>query len=181
MHQYLTVRPWSQAGTLYLAFYPFVIGIGYLLALDVSFSAWFLYLVVKALNVLTAALGISEGGGGNTIANRAPFIREQGAGAFLGIALFSIWMARRTLAEAWREMRRPTGRDRDEVMGFRTAIIGGGAGLLFWSAFWRSRACQSEWPFCSSLSTRCFPSRSRASSVRRGQAGRGRRPGPQPS
>ena len=112
-----------------------MIGIGYLLALDVSFSAWFLYLVVKALHVLTAVLGISEGGGGNTIANRAPFIREQGAGAFLGIALFSIWTARRSLAEVWREVRRPTGRDRDEVMGFRTAVIGGGAGLVFLVGF----------------------------------------------
>ena len=125
----LTQRPWNAAGTLRLAFYPFAIGIGYLLAVDVSFSCWSLYLGVKLLNIGSAALGFSDGGEG---ANRAPFIREQSVGAFLGIALFSLWMARKELALAWREMRRPTGADRNELMSYRAAIIGGavGTGLM---------------------------------------------------
>lgn len=133
---FLTLRPWSQAGMLRLAFYPFVIGIGYLLALDVSFSCWFLYLCVKAANVLCAALGLSDGGGGvGSVAGRAPWVREQSVGAFVGIALFSLWMARRSLARAWGEMKRPTGADSDEIMSFRLAILGGGAGLLFLLGF----------------------------------------------
>jgi hypothetical protein len=134
LEQFLTQRPWSQAGMLRLAFYPFVIGIGYLLSLDVSFSCWFLYLCVKAANIITAALGLAEGGGSGP-ANRAPFIREQSLGAFIGIAVFSAWMARRALLRAWQEMKRPTGADRGELMSFRLALIGGAAGLLFLAGF----------------------------------------------
>ena len=134
LDQFLTQRPWNQAGMFRIAFYPFVIGIAYLLSLDVSFSCWFLYLCVKAVYVASAALGLSEGGGSGP-ANRFPFIREQGAGAFIGIALFSAWMARRALAQAWREMKRPTGADRNELMSYRLALIGGGIGLLFLAGF----------------------------------------------
>jgi len=135
-----TVRPWSEMGMFRLAFYPFVIGIGYLLSLDVSFSCWFFYLGVKAANILSAALGFSEGGG-NGPANRMPFIREQGMGAFLGIAGFSVWMARQSLRRAWdeafaaRSVRSRTGPDADELMSSRLALVGGGVGLLFLAGF----------------------------------------------
>jgi len=133
---FLTLRPWSQAGMLRLAFYPFVIGIAYLLSLDVSFSCWFLYVGVKVTNVVCAMLGLSDGAGAvGSVSGRAPFVREQGVGAFLGIAVFSAWMARRALVQAWREMRRPTGADKDELMSFRLALRGGAAGLLFLVGF----------------------------------------------
>jgi hypothetical protein len=129
-----TVRPWSEMGMFRLAFYPFAIGIGYLLSLDVSFSCWFCYLGVKAANILCAMLGFSAGGG-NGPANRAPFVREQAVGAFLAVALFSLWTARRALGMAWREMLRPTGADGNELMPYRLAILGGGGGILFLVAF----------------------------------------------
>jgi hypothetical protein len=121
-------------GRLTLSFYPFVIGIGYLLSLDVSFSCWFLYLLSKVAIVLCAALGLSEGGG-TSPANRMPYIREQSVGAFIGVAVFSAWMARRALSEAWREATRPTGADKHEVMPFRVAIFGGLIGAAFMTAF----------------------------------------------
>jgi hypothetical protein len=128
-----TTRPMNAMGRLTLAFYPFAIGIGYLLALDVSFSCWFLYLMSKASLVFCAAVGLSEGGSGPS--NRAPFLREQSVGAFIGLAVFSAWAARRTLARAWEEMKKPTGYDRQELMSYRLAIIGGGAGLLAMAGF----------------------------------------------
>ncbi len=130
----VTSRPYNAVGSVWLSFYPFAIGIGYLLSLDVSFSCWFLYLVGKASLVACSALGLSEGGGGGP-ANRAPFLREQGAGAFVGIALFSAWMARRALIHAWNEMKRPTGADRNEFMSYRMAYIGGFIGVLFMCGF----------------------------------------------
>jgi hypothetical protein len=134
LDSFITAFPWNQAGMVALAFYPFVIGIAYLLSLDVSFSCWSLYVGVKIANVLTAMLGFAEAGGGGA-ANRAPYIREQSMGAFLGIALFSVWLARRALTRAWREMLRPTGADRHELMSFRLAFLGGGFGLLFLIVF----------------------------------------------
>lgn len=129
----LTTHPWDKAGLLTLSFYPAMIGIAYLLALDVSFSCWFFYLLSKASLVLSAALGLASGGGGP--ANRAPFLREQSVGAFVGIALASAWIARRSLAQAWREMRRPTGADAGELMSSRLALMGGAGGLLAMVAF----------------------------------------------
>jgi hypothetical protein len=128
-------RPWNTMGMLTLAFYPFAIGIGYLLSLDVSFSCWFLYLMTKVAIVTCAAMGLTDNGGGQSIAARLPFIREQGVGAFVGIALFSAWMARRALALAWQEMKRPTGADRTELMTSRLAIVGGIAGTVFLVGF----------------------------------------------
>ncbi len=130
----LTQPPWNAAGMVRLAFYPFAIGIGYLLSVDVSFSCWSLYLGVKLANIGSALLGFSEGGGAG-IANRAPFIREQSVGAFIGLALFSLWMARKSLALAWQEMRRPTGADRNELMSYRVAIIGGAVGTALLIGF----------------------------------------------
>lgn len=130
---FLTVRPWNAIGHLWIAFYPFAIGIAYLLALDVSFSCWFLYLVGKAALLFCSVAGLSEGGSGP--ANRAPFLREQGLGAFVGVALFTAWTARRTLARAWEEVWRPTGWDRDELMSSRMAVLGGLIGLLFLTVF----------------------------------------------
>jgi hypothetical protein len=130
----LTNFPWNAAGMLRLAFYPFAIGIGYLLSLDVSFSCWSLYLGVKLANILSAVFGFSQQGGEGP-ANRAPYIREQSVGAFLGIACFAVWTARKTLATAWQEMRRPTGKDAAELMSYRLALLGGGGGLAFLVGF----------------------------------------------
>lgn len=121
----LTTRPWNTVGRFTLAFYPSIIGIAYLLSLDVSFSCWVMYLVQKLLIVGSAWLGLSESGTSGP-SNRAPFVREQGLGAFVGIALFSLWMARGVLR------RRD---DREELMSNRLAVNGGAAGLAFLALF----------------------------------------------
>jgi len=41
----LTSPPWNAIGWTPVSFYPFVIGIGYFINLDVSFSSWFFFLV----------------------------------------------------------------------------------------------------------------------------------------
>lgn len=132
LDQYLTDRPWSSVGTFRLAFYPFAIGIGYLISLDVSFSCWFFYLCAKAALVLCTALGLSESGGSGP-ANRAPFLQEQSVGAFLTLALLSLWWVRRALAQAWSA--RSADEDRRELMSGRTALTGGGVGIAFLVAF----------------------------------------------
>jgi hypothetical protein len=134
LDQSLTTFPWNQMGMFRLAFYPFAIGIAYLLPLDMSFSCWFFYLCVKGAYIVSAMLGFSEGGEGGA-ANRAPFIREQSVGAYIALALLSLWMARRALARAWQEAKRPTGADREELMPFRVAFLGGGVGLTFMVGF----------------------------------------------
>ena len=44
-------------------------------------------------------------------------------------------MARRALTAAWAEMKKPTGADKNELMSYRMAFIGGLVGILFLCAF----------------------------------------------
>ncbi|MDX1931458.1 MAG: DUF6785 family protein [Capsulimonadales bacterium] len=127
-------RPLNAMGRLTLSFYPFAIGIGYLLALDVSFSSWFLYLASKAALVGCAALGLSDGATGSPSA-RMPYLREQGLGAFLGIALFSVVMARKSLAAAWASVRHPRPEDRYEMVAPGRALVWAGIGLIVQAMF----------------------------------------------
>ncbi len=120
---FLSDRPWNGIGTLAVAFYPFMIGIAFLLSLDVSFSCWFFYLLVKAELVMATALGWKDPGAGPAIA-RAPYIGEQGAGAFLGVALFALWTARGHLRLTVRAALRTGRREPGEWLSYRSAWLG---------------------------------------------------------
>lgn len=126
--------PWNGIGTLALAFYPFMIGIAYLLTLDVSFSCWFFYLFTKAEMVLATAAGWKDAGGGGL--GRAPFLAEQGAGAFIGLALFALWTARGPLGQAWRDAVRGAPRRPGEVMSYRAACLGAFGGIFAVTLLW---------------------------------------------
>jgi hypothetical protein len=121
----ITSPPWNAIGYTSMAFYPLVIGLTYLLSLDVSFSCWFFYLFTKLQNVGATAFGFRDPGAGPTLAHM-PYIAEQGVGAFLGLALFSLNLARPQLAEAWRKAFRgdTSVDDSAEPMSYRTAYIG---------------------------------------------------------
>ncbi len=131
-----TVRPWNQIGVFRIAFYPFAIGIGYLLTLEMSFSCWACYLLAKGATAFCVAVGWSDGSVGNTPGSlaRAPFLREQGAGAFIGIAAYCLWSARSTVRRAW-EATIPTEADKQEMLTPRFALWGAIAGALFLCIF----------------------------------------------
>jgi hypothetical protein len=122
---YFTERPWNAIGFFRISFHPLIIGITYFLPLDVSFSAWFFYLVVKAEDIGAAALGYRDPGASASSA-LVPYTGEQGAGAFLAVALFAFWGARRHLRDVFRKAlgRAPHVSDSDEPLSYRTAVIG---------------------------------------------------------
>ena len=124
-----TTSPWNGMGMVAVAFYPFMIGIAFLLTLDVSFSCWFFYLVHKLQRVFATAIGWSEGGGAYAAVGQPPYIQEQAAGAFVGLAIFALWTARRHLAEAARAALESGRRAPDEIMSYRSAYLGILAGL----------------------------------------------------
>lgn len=123
--QMMTSYPWSAMGRTPLSFYPFVIGIAYLIPVDVTFSSWFFFWVTRMEQVSGAALGIDAG---TTGAQRAtfPYIGHQGAGAFLALTLVSLWLARGYLKEAVaKALGEPSELDdADEPMTYRAALIG---------------------------------------------------------
>jgi len=130
------VHPWRAIGYFPLAFYPLAIGLVFLLPVEVSFSCWFFYLVGKAELVLSAAAGLNAAGASQA-ASRMPYLLEQGTGAFLGLALLSLWAARGHLQRCF--LQAFTGQrlmdDSEEPMSYRAAVLGGIAATLAMAAF----------------------------------------------
>lgn len=125
LQTYLTTPPWNSIGRTPLSFYPFVIGIAYLIPVDVTFSSWFFFWVTRVENILGAALNIDAGMSGTPQAT-FPFIGQQGAGAFLALALVSIWVGRGYFKEVFRKVfGEPSDLDdSDELLSYRAAFIG---------------------------------------------------------
>ncbi len=97
---YLTEPPFNAIGSTPLALYPFVIGYGYLMPLDLSTSAWFFYLLRKVQRIWGAWRGWFR-------LRRFPYENEQAAGAALAIATLLLWRSRATLTTFWRSTSRP--------------------------------------------------------------------------
>ncbi len=131
--------PWTSIGVFTLSFYPFAIGIAFLLSTEVSFSCWFFYLVTKAENVLAAALGGGQGGLARGATAQPPFVGEQGAGAFLALGVFLLWRARKPLADAFRSAWVPgLASEIDDPyapLSPRAALWGGLLGVVLLTAF----------------------------------------------
>jgi hypothetical protein len=136
VHRYrITNKPWSGIGTFPTSFYPFVIGMGFFIPLDLSFSCWFFFLFWKMLMVVNSALG--TGG-----LSRFPFIKEQASGGYLALCLIAVWLSRRHLGRVWCKVTMPLPiastyqqlDDADEPMRYRTATLGliAGVSLIVW-------------------------------------------------
>ena len=84
-----TEKPFSAMGWLRLGIYPFVLGIGFLIPLDLLFSSWFFFWVWKGQQILGSVAGL-EGTG-------YPYVNYQGFGAYMGIFLIAVWRGRKYL------------------------------------------------------------------------------------
>jgi len=113
--------PWNAMGGLRLSFYPFVIGIAYLLSTEVTFSCWFFHLADKALRVAGAVFGIKDWGMGGL--STFPFPEHQGAGAFIGLTLLSIYVGRKQIGPMLRNALLGQG-DAQRAAPPRWAVIG---------------------------------------------------------
>lgn len=118
-----TQAPWNAIGYFPTTFYPLAIGLGFMLNVDVSFSLWFFYLFTKFENVATAAIGWTSGAGS---ISSPPYLGQQGVGAFIGIAIVSIYLSRNHLRDVFSKAFHTTSSvdDSDQPLGYRTAVIG---------------------------------------------------------
>lgn len=115
---YLTEPPFNAIGSTPLAFYPFIIGYGYLMPLDLCASAWFFYLLRKAQRIVGAWWGL-------TFLPRFPYENEQAAGAALGIAALTLWRSRHALRAFGQSTNAP-------LQPMTTATLFAVAALLCW-------------------------------------------------
>ncbi len=99
---YFQNPPWNAIGPTSITFFPFAIGIGFLLSTEVVFSCWFFFLVTKAELIFASAIRATESAG-YSAQSVFPYLSFQGAGAFLGISISALWLARRHLTQIFRD------------------------------------------------------------------------------
>ena len=114
----------------WLVFYPFAIGLGFLMPADLLFSSWFFYFFFKAQRILSAYFGWSYD------RPNFPYINEQCFGGYMGVAMLAVWATRKHLAHFLRSAWRDDPKDwKDEPFSPRVALVGLVLGFLFLVAF----------------------------------------------
>ena len=124
-------KPWNAIGATRADWYPLMIGLGFLLPMDIIFSTWFFYLMGKAQLVWGAATGIRESIRGY------PHFTMQALGAVIVIGAAALWQARGYLARVGQRAffaRGPLS-DKDEALSYRAALIGAAVGFVLLCAF----------------------------------------------
>ncbi|MCZ7646369.1 MAG: hypothetical protein M5U26_13975 [Planctomycetota bacterium] len=96
MHaKYLTELPWSAMGPLHIHWYPSIVGLTYLLSLEVAFSLWIFYILQKVLNMtFSTTYGLSS-------MNES--YHAQGAGGLLMLVVLGFGAARTELSLTFRQ------------------------------------------------------------------------------
>ena len=140
----LTTPPWDALksyGYITVSFYPFMIGLGFLMPLDLSFSCWFFFVVSKITLIFTTMAGWQS-------RPRMPFYDEQAFGAFLSICVFVMWSSRQHLHQiVLKVFRQSRVDDSMEPMSYRTACWGAIGGLIF-LIFFSVKAGMALWLVC---------------------------------
>jgi len=120
------VGPLAGMGEVTLFLWPWVIGIAYLIPKELSFSAWFFWWVLVAVNIFAVMGGAEPIGPADIWNSTFPAPRYQGGGAMVMIGLWAIWIARRHLARVLRSAL--SGRaghdDPNEAIPHRLALAG---------------------------------------------------------
>jgi hypothetical protein len=127
--RYFTTKPWNAMGYMYRTFYPFAIGLCYLMPLDLIASTWFFHLFWQAERVTGSAAGMASLPG-------FPYYDEQVRGAWIALLVFALWIGRRYFLRVLMEIfGRSGGYDPDEPMTYRIAFLGIIAGFIFLVTF----------------------------------------------
>lgn len=132
LNEYLLQPPWSGVGWMPITIYPFAIGLGFLIPLDLVFSCWFFYLVWKAERVFVTAYALDP------TCMRAsfdgPYSQEQVTGVWIATLLYTAWSGRAHLRVVWEGIRSGE-RGPREAMGYRVAALLAIAGAFGMVAF----------------------------------------------
>ncbi len=129
--QWFTSRPWDAIGWTPLAVFPFIVGLGYLLPVDLLFSCWFFFIFWRMEKVASSAMGYMAE------QPKFPYVDEQMFGAYMAIFAIAIYAARHDLREIVRHAVRGGGAMSDvaEPLSFRTALLGSLAGVALLTGF----------------------------------------------
>lgn len=128
----MTQRPWNAIGWTPVSFYPYAIGLGFLLPLDMLFSCWFFFLMWRVIRVLGALYGVED--------PNFPYMNQQALGGYYLVATFALWSARPHLHKLMRVIfnNEHDPGEAEGPMRYRTAFFGmvlGTMALVWFFAF----------------------------------------------
>lgn len=137
LNPFLTEKPFSALRPLPLQIHPSVIGVTYLLSVQISLSLWFFFLLYKFQCLLFSMLGIPMPNSPGELGFTRSFASHQEMGAFIAIIIVIIWRSRqhlktiieRTFSTA--DMRSAGADDSNEPLPYRWAFLG----LIFMIVF----------------------------------------------
>ena len=117
--QLFTEPPWNAMGGIPISTYPFAIGLGFFIPLDLSFSCWFFFWFWRMMRVLGSALGLQA-------LPRFPYTNEQASGGYIALCVIAIWASRAHLANVLRLTLKGEDVliDHKEPIRYRTAVLG---------------------------------------------------------
>ena len=127
LQTFFTTKPWNALGWAPVRYTPFMIGMTYLLPLNLSVSCWLFFWIIEAERIFGSAIGLTIPG--------YPFQGQQAMGAMVGYVLVTLFAIRRYLKAVLQKVLFNRGIDDSrEPLGYRgvfAAIVLGSVLLGF--------------------------------------------------
>jgi len=130
--RFFTSKPWNAIGDMPVTIMVSIMGLAFLIPLELSFSVWVFYLLRAAQRVFGAIIGWRLTGG--TVYD-ITFVKWQATGAYIGLAIFAFWAARVHIKEVLKQVFIGGKNDIDEPMRYRWAFLGMLVGLALLMLF----------------------------------------------
>lgn len=132
--QVLVAAPWNAAAELQLGLYFAVIGAGFLVSAEVSFSFWFFYVLSLLQRIVLRICGLDVGPA--SLGSATALLRAEECGAFLALAGVYLWSI---LQAAWKQGAPPSSKPlspRWAAWGFLAGSLALLSGLRLAGASW---------------------------------------------
>jgi hypothetical protein len=142
LHVYFREEPLASISWTPMVIYPLVIAVSVLLRTEISGSLVFFYWFTKIERVIASAFGYRQSG--LTIAGYPLWLAGQPWGGYLAYTGMGLWVARRHLASAWRQLRGHEEPSGDQPLSYRLCLIGGAVSLGIGTA-WLVAGGMSVW------------------------------------
>ena len=130
---YIPVKRQGIGGGIRVSFYPFVIGMSFMMPRDLLFSCWAFFWLYKIELMVGDMMGWQN-------LPRFPYAAEQGFGVYMGLLIFALWIGRSHFIGLVRHLFTSSRSrfqldDTREPMPYRLAVIGIVFGMIFLTVF----------------------------------------------
>ncbi len=123
--------PLNGMNPVWVCWWPFAIGLCYLIPLDILFSCWFFYVAIRLSMLFATAQGWREPNAGFR-ADQYPFFQDIAPGAWIGMFIIVMWSARSHFKQIFNALfdRSIWLDDEKEPMPYRVSTVGLMVGLI---------------------------------------------------